>query len=107
MPSTFCVVIFTLRSTPNKLKTDYSLATFIDRLRTAQKRMEATKLENIHIECKEENLLLIDILTEDLLLPYNRIVATFELQSNILIDRMERFVARQQIPFNSIVHFIP
>jgi hypothetical protein len=44
----------------------------------------------------------VDILTEDLLLPYNRIVATFELQSNVLIDRMERFVARQQLPFNSI-----
>jgi hypothetical protein len=43
----------------------------------------------------------VDILTEDLLLPFNRIVATFELQSNVLIDRMERFVARQTVPFNS------
>lgn len=40
------------------------------------------------------------------MLPYNRIGATFELQSNVLIDRMERFVARQEIPYNSIIGII-
>lgn len=52
------------------------------------------------MECKAERLLLVDVSTDDLLLPYNRLTATFELQSNALIDRMERFVARQEAPFN-------
>jgi hypothetical protein len=45
-------------------------------------------------------LLLIDVITDDLLLPFNKITSTFELQSNALLDRMERFVARQELPFN-------
>ena len=74
---------------------------FIEELRRSQMKFDKEQPENIHVECKEERLLLIDITTDDLLLPFNKIEAVFELQSNVLIDRMERFVARQQLPFDS------
>jgi hypothetical protein len=45
--------------------------------------------------------MLLDVTTDDLLLPFNRVSATFELQNGCLIDRLERFVARQEHPYNS------
>lgn len=50
-----------------------------------------------------ENLLLVDIRCRDLLLPYTSVTATFELQSSTLLGRLERFVARQEIPFSSTI----
>lgn len=43
LPPAFCLVAAISRRTPSKLKTDHTLATFIDYLRKAQKRSDASK----------------------------------------------------------------
>jgi hypothetical protein len=87
-------------STPAKTKPDEHLAALVEHYRRGKKKVDPQTKENLYVECKAERLLLVDVATDDLLLPYNRITGTFELQSNALIDRMERFVARQEAPFN-------
>lgn len=63
-------------STPGKTRQDEQVAALVEHYRRSRKRGEAKK-ENSYVECKAERLLLIDVITDDLLLPYNRIAATF------------------------------
>ena len=52
------------------------------------------KEENYRIS-DAENTLLVDVRSEELLLPYTKITGTFELQSPNLLQKLEKFVVRQ------------
>lgn len=46
------------------MRTDHTLTAFLDSLKRATKPPDRQRPENTHIECKEERLLLVDIVTE-------------------------------------------
>ena len=53
-----------------------------------------------------ETFLLLDIKSKSLLFPHTKIVGTFELQSPTLLNRLARFIARLEPPFNCIIYMI-
>lgn len=99
LPAACSQVTHSSRSPPAKAKPDEHLSALVEHYRRNRSGASSQR-DNLYTECKAERLLLVDVVTEDLLLPYNRVTATFELQSSTLMDRMERFVARQEAPFN-------